>query len=132
MADLNELKQKVLAESRDVSDRMKALYADYEQMYQESFKELASARNDSDGSMEGLEAFYMAVQTVRRNRDVIVSLMKGLRSLRSLDNFQFIIEEDVEEIPREKTKAKKAEAPLNIGDLRIEPEEPKTEVNING
>jgi hypothetical protein len=123
MADLNELKTKVLSESREIADRLKALYGDYEQMYQESFKELASSRNASGGSMEGLETFYLAVQTVRRNRDVVVSLMKGLKSLRPLDNFQFI-EEDFEE------EEKKAEAPPNISDLRIE-EPRETEGNTN-
>ena len=98
MANLNSLKQKVLKESSEISDRLKALYSDYELLYTESHRELVSSREAALGSMEGLEVFYVAVQTVKRNRDLIISLMKGLRSLRPLDNFQFIEENEEEAV----------------------------------
>ena len=128
MADLNRLKQNVLKESSELNDQLKRLYANYEQLYQESFKELSSSRMASGGSMEGLETFYIAVQTVRRNRDVVTSLMKGLKSLRPMDKFQFI-EEDIEP-DLKKTQKVKAKPTMDISELKIE--EPETEETING
>lgn len=121
MADLNALNQKTLKQVSELSERMKNLYADYEQMYKEGFRELTASRNASGGSMEGLEAFYIAVQTVRRNRDVIVSLMKGLKGLRPMGDFRFI-EEDVEPqaIQKPRSSSKEPEMTPDLSSLQIE------------
>ena len=86
--------------------------------------------------MEGLEAFYLAVQTVRRNRDVIMSLAKGLKSLRPLANFKFVEEEiDPPHVARaKKKKEKEKKITRGIEEIRlVDPEpEPTSEENING
>ena len=127
MADLNDLRDKILGKSSEIENTMKSLYNDYEIMYREGFKELSASRNASGGSMEGLEEFYLVVQTARRNRDVVTSLLKGLKSLRPIDKFQFIEEEVPKIATKHKPKETKTTTNLDLHEIVLE--EPKqTEV----
>ena len=51
----------------------------------------------ASGGMTGLEDFYRMVQTIRRNRDVVGSTLRGLANLRPLAGFQVIEEEIMEQ-----------------------------------
>jgi hypothetical protein len=52
---------------------------------------------------EGLDDFYSLLQTIKRNRDIVGSVFKGMNGIRSTDRFKFV-EED---IPKKKEKEKK-------------------------
>jgi hypothetical protein len=68
--------------------------------------------------MTGLEDFYRMIQTIRRNRDVIGSLVRGVINLRSLKEFKVVEEDDtVEKKPRKKKDGSGpvAGAPVKFG-----------------
>jgi len=65
----------------------------YEELFRASNKLLIEERSAS-GSMAGLEDFYRMVQTIRRNRDLLGSLLRGLTGLRSLAEFRIIEQEE--------------------------------------
>jgi hypothetical protein len=104
MPDLNTLMAVAQKDSKEIETQLKRLMANYEELYRFGNKQYVEERTVS-GSMEGLEDFYILVQTLRRNRDVIGSLIRGIGNLRNLSKFKFV-EQDV---PVAKPKKKKKE-----------------------
>lgn len=91
MADLNRQLINVTQKTSRLKDDLIALLRDYEGLFHETNGIYMTERMSSDNS--GLEDFYMLIQTIRRNRDLIGSVLKGLSSIRPTDRFKFVEEE---------------------------------------
>jgi len=118
MPDLNKMMSDVQKESATAEKQIKRLLESYSNLCREGTQLFRSERL-ATGNMGGLEDFYMFVQILKRNRDVIGSLLRGFGNLRSTDRFKFV-EEDFSDIP--KTKKKKKPAKMNkkkIEELKI-------------
>lgn len=102
MPDLNTLMNNIQKKSSDLHKQLQNLLIDYEELYRESNNRFTRERLES-GGIDGLEDFYRLVNIIRRNRDVVGSLSRGLRNIRSMDKFKFV-EQD---IPEEPIKSKK-------------------------
>jgi predicted CopG family antitoxin len=100
--DLNKMLSDVKKNNMDIDAKLKMFLMKYDGLYQEANRQFHQERTAS-GSMKGLEDFYYMVQTIKRNRDVVSSLVRGITNLRSLKNFS-IIEEDIPEHPVQKKK----------------------------
>ena len=104
--DLNKMLSDVQKKSADVKRYLLDLLGTYDDFYRASnhsfMQERAAAK-----SMDGFEDFYRMVQSIRRNRDVISSMVRGIASLRTLAEFK-VIEEDVPE-PKQKTTPQPAQ-----------------------
>ena len=113
MADMNKIKSSIQEESIEIERRLRELLVKYEDFYREGNKMFVDERQASQ-SMDGLEDFYRLIQTIRRNRDVVASLFRGMKNIRSIDRFQFV-EEEIPEgrsnpAPQKKAKKKKKRA----------------------
>lgn len=106
MADLNKMLADINAKGIILEQNLRDFLRQYENLYHEANNQFVSERNVT-GSMEGLEDFYRMVNTARRNRDVIGSLMRGIKSLRPMDKFR-IVEEDIKP-PERKPRRRKSE-----------------------
>ena len=93
MPDLNKLLTEIADESKDLKIKLGQLYEKYEDLYREGNRLLISERSASAGSMEGLEEFRRLILLVKRNRDVVSSLTRGVSNLRTISNFKFVEEE---------------------------------------
>jgi len=107
MADMNKQLANVQERETELKRQIRNLLGTYEDLYKESNRTLMSQRVAARGNMDGLEEFYRLVQTVRRNRDVVGSMMRGVENLRPLSEFRFI-EEDVADTLAATEKRKKA------------------------
>jgi len=88
----------------DIKTSLRNLLEAYENLYREGTHLLNQERLAAKGQMTGLEEFYRMVQTFRRNKDVAGSLLRGFESMRPIDEFKIIEEDDG------KTAKKKADA----------------------
>lgn len=87
---------KDLSNIQQVSKKVEAQVIDLFRNYEELFKRMdRSFREEKQAStsLSGLEDFYRLVQTVRRNKDIVGSLVRGIRGLRSLSEFRVVEEE---------------------------------------
>lgn len=100
MADLNRQLIGVTQKTSRLKDDLIALLRDYEGLFHEANGLYLAEERTSDNA--GLEDFYMLIQTIRRNRDLIGSVLKGISNIRPTDRFKFV-EED---IPEPKLKPK--------------------------
>lgn len=107
-------------DSSDVEKSLKKLFVKYETLYKEGYRIYTAERIAAD-SMEGLESFHRLVQTVRRNRDVVGSLLRGQSNLRSISDFKFVEEDIPIEKPKPKRKRPKSQPVLGT-DPDYEPE----------
>jgi len=105
MPDLNRMLQEVQRQSSEINDKTKNLLGLYENLLREGNRVLAEERTAS-GSNLGLEDFIRLMQIIRRNRDVIGSLIRGGSNLRPMAAFKFI-EEDIKEAFSKKTRKQK-------------------------
>jgi len=92
-ADLNRMMVDAHDASTALERDMRRLLGQYENLYRESYRQFLEERHASDS--QDLDNFHRLVQTVKRNRDVVGSLLRGINNLRSLSGFQ-VIEEEVE------------------------------------
>ena len=92
MPDLNSMLEDVQKKEKILKKDMEQLLKVYEKLHHDAHIEFITERNKT-GSMEGLEDFYYLVNTIRRNRDVIGSLLRGVNNFRPLSKYKFI-EED--------------------------------------
>ena len=105
-SDLNKMMVDVYKDSSDIEKSMRHLLNKYDILYRESSRQYFEERHAS-GSAQDLGDFYRLVQTLRRNRDVMGSLVRGISNLRSLSGFKFVIEE-VSEKPVVQAKKKES------------------------
>lgn len=127
MADLNKLMESVFSRTQKLQVDLKNILRDYENLYKESHIQFITERSAAD-SMQGLEEFYRLVNIIRRNRDIIGSLNRGIRGLRPLDKFKFI--EELESEKKSRTKKEKVNENSLLA-LSI-PEDFAVEEDING
>jgi hypothetical protein len=104
MADLNKTMQELQKRFFRIKGELRTLLDDYDGTFREVNKIYMDEKMAS-GTMEGLEDFYRLLQVMRRNRDVIGSLMRGANSLRPVDKFKFV-EEDVPKLDKNKKRNK--------------------------
>lgn len=102
MADLNRQLISVSQKTARLREEILSLLRDYEGLYGESNTLYLSEKVSSNN--EGLDDFYILLQTIRRNRDIVGSVFKGLNGIRSTDRFKFV-EEEI--LPKKKEKEKK-------------------------
>jgi hypothetical protein len=103
--DLTKLHERFFKIKVDLKD----LLDDYDGAFREINKIYVDERTFS-GTTAGLEDFYRLLQVMRRNRDVIGSLVRGSSGLRPVDKFKFV-EEEVPEEKVAKTVKRKAPPP---------------------
>lgn len=114
---MNKIMHDLSNRTVDMRMKLRTMLTAYDELYREANRSFVHERNAS-GSTEGLEDFYILVQTVRRNRDVMAAVLRGFSNLRPLDQFK-IVEEDTTK-PRRATKK------------RLLQSEPQEEVVTNG
>jgi hypothetical protein len=100
--DLNQIISEIKKTSTDVERKLKDFFGKYDSFYREAQHQFEGERISS-GSTKGLEDFYRLVQTVRRNRDVVGSLIRGMDNLRPITEFRWV-EEDIPEVKQAKPK----------------------------
>lgn len=105
MPDLNKLITDIENTSKELKIKLGDLLKKYEDLYREGNRQFRTERSASAGSLEGLEEFHRLVLIVKRNKDVIGSLTRGITGLRTISTFKFV-EEEVP-VPKPK-KAKKS------------------------
>lgn len=118
MPDLNKLMGEIEKDSSGLKKDLRKILAKYEELYREGNK-IFIAERIASGSMEGLQEFYRLIQNIKRNRDVLGSLMRGIMNLRTLTSFKFV-EETISE-PKIKKSIKKPKIE-HIEEEMIEPE----------
>ena len=108
MADLNRNLESLQDRFYKIRDELKTLLRDYDEMFREvnaSYMEerMASEREFRDTRKvdSSIEDFYRLLLIMRRNKDVIGSLVRGTNNMRPVDRFKFVEEE------REPVKIKK-------------------------
>lgn len=108
MADLNKNLENLQDRFYKIRDELKTLLRDYDEMFHEvnaSYMEerMASEREFRDTRKidSSIEDFYRLLLIMRRNKDVIGSLVRGTNNMRPVDRFKFVEEE------REQTRIKK-------------------------
>jgi hypothetical protein len=111
MPDLNNMMEEVQRNSTVIKDKMKDLFMQYDGLLRESNRIFLEERMKS-GSTAGLEDFIRLMQIIKRNRDVIGSMMRGVSNIRAFTGFKFI-EEDIAERPV-KTKRAPKKAPVEV------------------
>jgi hypothetical protein len=131
MADLNKILNNIQNKTSSVEESVQTLLAQYDDLFRESTKLFNEERTASDGKMDGLEDFYRMVQTIRRNRDVIGSITRGIKSIRPINQFKIIEEDDrPHKTPTPKGKGPKGPSPVlneqSIQNLQIPTEEQVT------
>lgn len=103
--DLNKELQSIQKSSSEIEDRLKTLFLRYEDLCKESTRQYSNERTLT-GSTNGLEDFYRLTQILKRNRDLMGSLFRGIKGLRPLENFKFV-EEEVKVEPKKVVLKKK-------------------------
>ena len=101
--DLNLTISEIKKTGTDVERKLKDFFGNYDSFYREALHQYESERTVS--GIKGLEDFYRLVQTVRRNRDVVGSLIRGMENLRPITEFRWV-EEDIPEAMQTKSKKK--------------------------
>lgn len=124
MPDLNRLITEIESDSKGIKIKLNELFGKYENLYREGNGQFKTERTASAGSMDGLEEFRHLILLVKRNKDVVASLMRGITGLRVISNFKFI-EEEVE-TPKPKPRKKKSSTPKIVP---VEPEPKEVEEN---
>ena len=100
--DLNLTISEIKKAGTDIEKKLKDFLSKYDSFYREAQHQFEGERISS-GSTKGLEDFYRLVQTVRRNRDVVGSLIRGMDNLRPITEFRWV-EEDIPEVKQAKPK----------------------------
>lgn len=128
MPDLNKLMVDIQKSSSDIEVQLKTLFGKYESLYHDANSQFTTERIASSGSMDGLENFYHLVQVIRRNKDVMGSLVRGISNLRSISNFKFVEEEVPKPVPKpKKTKKRPVSKPPEPPVEPVEPSETESE-----
>jgi len=108
MPDLNDLMGNVQKKSSEVKKQMQELLTEYEELYRQSNNRFRRERIEI-GSMEGLDDFHRLVQIIKRNRDVISSVFRGINNMRSMEKYSFV-EEDYSSPPPPKPAPRRRKA----------------------
>lgn len=109
--DLNSALSDVIKRGNDMKTRLGELLGIYENLYRQSNDILSEERaaipvGDTKTASE-LDDFSRLVLSVKRNRDIVGSMLRGVGGLRLLSEFKFVETEDAPK-PQEKEKDKKS------------------------
>jgi hypothetical protein len=104
MPDLNKMLSDVQYKTGKIKEDIMVLLRDYEGLLHEANSIYVIQKYES-GS-DGLEDFYRLIQIIKRNRDVVGSLTRGISNVRPMDKFKFI-EEDLEKEATPKPQEKR-------------------------
>lgn len=107
--DLNKMIFDIKKTGSDIEKKTKEFYEKYDAFYREANHQF-NGEQLASGSTKGLEDFYRLIQTVKRNRDVVGSLIRGMTNLRPISEFRWI-EEDIPEKQPVKSKKKAVVVP---------------------
>lgn len=108
MADLNRNMMELQKKFSRIGVDLKDLLVEYDGMFRE-INNLYLSERLASGNSTGLEDFFRLLQTVKRNRDVIASVLRGCSGYRPVDKFK-IVEEDV---PTEKRPVRRKSIPVH-------------------
>jgi hypothetical protein len=92
MADLNKEMINIQEHFLKIKEELKRLLLGYDELYREINWNYINERKASTSS-EGFEDFYKLLLTIRRNKDLIGSLVRGCEGIKTIDKFKFIEEE---------------------------------------
>lgn len=115
MPDLNKMLIDIRKSNENLEGLIKETFKKYEQLYYVANSQYVREITAS-GSSRGLEDFYLMVQTIKRNRDVIGSLIRGTANLRSLKDFK-IIEEDRDTAIKKPRRKKQVSVPSEVKEI---------------
>jgi hypothetical protein len=133
MADLNQLLGEVDTKGGLMEASMKELLSKYEELYREAQHQYVYERNASK-STEGLEDFRFVVGIIRRNRDIIGSMLRGMRGLKTVGKYKFI-EEDLPEpkpAPKRARRSRETDAEMIDEEALVSIAEESVEETIDG
>ena len=133
MADFNKQMIALQSKSTKIQTDLLTLLREYDSLYREANTIYVTQRMASGDA--GLEDFHRLLLVIRRNRDVMGSLIQGSKSIRPMDQFKFI-EEDLEQkkketpaqIRKKRSKKEVQAAPAELGDIEAEQTEKELEV----
>lgn len=132
MADFNRKLTDLQGRSQEIQKNLMYLLRDYENVFREVNGLFVSERL---AGAKDLNDFYRLVQIVRRNRDVLGSLVKGFSNFRPTEQFRFVEDEISEAKGSNRKKSSHSnleqfsETPTTLAE--IESHEEKSEV-LNG
>jgi len=107
MAEIDKLMDEVQAQTSALNRQVGRLLGAYETLFRETNQQFIEERTANNGT-KGLEDFYRLVSTIRRNKDVVGSLLRGMRSIKPMTGFRII----EEEVPETKKQPKQAPKPV--------------------
>lgn len=108
MPDLNKQIIDIEKDRNEIRYKLSELFIKYENLYREGNSQFNSERSASAGSMEGLEEFRRLILIIKRNKDVVASLLRGTTNFRPLSNFKFVEEEIPRSVPKKKVRRNKS------------------------
>lgn len=109
--DLDGMLSDVQRRGKEIESKLIQLLTAYENFHREGSRLLNQERSASDGSMVGLDGFHRFVQTIRRNKDVVGSMVRGISNLRPLTEFKVVVEDDEKPGVAKPVKAAKSTKP---------------------
>ena len=117
MSDVNKKLQNIHNRFSSLKKELMALTVDYDAVYKEVNRDYIEEKNASGNTKELSDFFYM-VQTLRRNKDVLASLLRGSTGMRSTEHFRYIETKStsVKQEKRKRTSQKSLEVPLTESD----------------
>ena len=92
MPDLNKLMEMVKSDTDSTKKAIEKLLISYDALFRECNTQYISDKMASNGEVD--HDFYNLVHLIKRNRDVVGSLMRGIRGIRGINGYKFI-EEDI-------------------------------------
>lgn len=116
MPDLNKIMNEIQKESTSLETNIKGLLLKYETLFRDGNRIFIQERLKT-GSMEGLESFHRLINTIRRNRDVISSLLRGCNNLRSISDFKFVEEQEPKASSSKNKKSRKKQEKVSFYDF---------------
>ena len=91
MPDLNKLMESVRSSTDNAKSSVEKLMVSYDALLRECNTQYMAERMASSGEVD--RDFYNLLHLIKRNRNVVGSLMRGVRGIRNLNGYRFI-EED--------------------------------------
>lgn len=131
MADLNRLLIDVHSESQKIKDDLLNLLRHYDGLHTQANSAYIKERTAA-GSTEGLEEFYKLVQTIRRNKEVIGAILRGISNIKSIEKFKFIEEDMPKKTPPAKVRRQRSSQTETTSENESELIDIKESEAING
>jgi hypothetical protein len=115
--DLNKMLSDIRGKTSKVQKEVRKLLSEYENLHREA-RRIFLQEQVRVGGTDGLEEFRYLNQLLKRNRDIVMSMVKASNNIRATEQFSFL-EED-EELPVEKKGEVPEINPDMIENLNVE------------